>query len=103
MARRWKPSKSAKREFAKKMNEIEEFCADNGIQSSRNGDSYYFSLYGKKYRVSNHSIEASNKGAYHELYGQIREKYHSDKREDDVTYIHASKTRIKGLWIFIMI
>lgn len=55
MSYRWKPSKSAAREFAAKMNEID---------SSLMQDSYYFTIDGQKYRVSNHTVAASNRGAY---------------------------------------
>lgn len=93
--RRFKPSKTVAREFAKKMQEISAFCAKHGIQQSLNGDSYYFVINGQNYRVSNHSIEASNAAAYDELTGeQLRELYHEGGREQDTIYIHASKTRI---------
>ena len=91
---RWKPSKSAAIEFAQKMGEIDAFCNENGISASRSNDSYYFTLNGKNYRVSNHSIEASNAKAYDWKGEQIREKYHDDVRDDETVYIHASKTRI---------
>lgn len=97
MGYKWKPSKTAIREFANTMNEISEFCDANNINQSRNGDSYYFTINDQKYRVSNHSIEASNKGAYSDL-GQTRELYHPDGREDDVIYIHAGKTRIREIY-----
>ena len=58
--RKWHPSKSAKAEFKNKMTEIEDFCNKNGIDRSVRNDSYYFMLNGKNYRVSNHTIEASN-------------------------------------------
>lgn len=91
----WKPSKTAKREFAEKMREIENFCAKNGIRSSLSNDSYYFTVDGINYRISNHSVEASNRGAFDETTGeQKRELYHQDGREDNTVYIHASKTRI---------
>lgn len=45
-------SKSKKREFAQKMNEIDEFCKNNNISKSKSSDSYYFSLNGKQYRIS---------------------------------------------------
>lgn len=96
--RRWKPSRSAAREFAKQMDEIDEFCAKNGINQSRSSDSYYFILNGKEYRVSNHSVEASNRGAFNRCGEQVREKYHADKREEGVIYIHASKTRIIDIY-----
>lgn len=93
-SRRWAPSKTAAREFAQKMREIEEFCAENKISASASSDSYYFELYGRKYRVSNHTIEASNRRAFNADGEQVREKYHEDTRSDEVIYIHASKTRI---------
>ena len=92
---KWKPSKTAAREFARKMDEIADFCESHGIHQSARGDSYYFMIGGVEYRVSNHSIEASNRHAYDEETGeQIRELYHEGGRRDDVVYIHASKTRI---------
>ena len=91
---RWKPSKTAAREFKEKMNAIEEFCSENGIVMSASGDSYYFNIGEQSYRVSNHSIEASNAKAYN-WYGQkVRECYHDSTRDPEVIYIHASKTRI---------
>jgi hypothetical protein len=72
-------SKTDKRNFAIKMAEIEDFVKANGITQSYNGDSYYFTLNGINYRVSNHSPESS--------------PYH-DGREKKTVYIHASKTRI---------
>lgn len=95
---KWKPSKSKAREFAQRMDEIAEFCAKNGIQKSRNGDSYYFRVNGVDYRVSNHTIEASNAKAYNSFGEQVREKYHAEEREADVVYIHASKTRIVEIY-----
>lgn len=94
MGYRWKPSKVKAREFAQQMKEIEEFCGENGIYQSSRGDSYYFTIDGQAYRVSNHTVEASNKGAFNELGEQVREKYHEDGERDDVIYITAGKTRI---------
>lgn len=95
---KWKPSKSAAREFAEKMEDIHEFCRAHGISQSLSGDSYYFSLNGKNYRVSNHTVEASNRRAYNEYGEKIREKYHDDERDPDTVYIHASKLRIKEIY-----
>lgn len=89
---KWKPSKTRIREFAEKMDEIDTFCMEHGISQSKSSDSYYFVIDGQSYRVSNHTIEASNAGAYRDGV-QIREKYHGT-REEDVIYIHASKTRL---------
>ena len=94
---RWKPSKSAAREFAKQMQDIETFCAENGIQQSATGNSYYFIINGKHYRVSNHSVEASNRAAYKDG-EQVRALYHEGGRETDTVYIHASKTRIIDIY-----
>ena len=91
---KWRPSKSKAREFAKQMDDINDFCADNGIQKSLSSDSYYFCLDGIAYRVSNHSIEASNRAAFDDFGQQIREKYHDNGRDPETVYIHASKTRI---------
>jgi hypothetical protein len=77
------------------MDEIADFCRENGIQQSYNGDSYYFKLNGIQYRVSNHSVEASNAAAFDTITGeQRRDVYHRDGRESNTVYIHASKTRI---------
>ena len=95
----WRPSKSKAREFAQKMREIDDFCAENNIQQSSSGDSYYFEINGQKYRVSNHTVAASNRGAYDELTGtNKRELYHPNGEEDDTIYITASKTRIMDIY-----
>ena len=62
-------------------------------------DSYYFTINEQMYRVSNHSIEQSNAGAYNRLTGEkVRELYHEEGRRDDTIYIHASKTRIIDIY-----
>lgn len=95
MYRKWTPSKKAKKEFAEKMKEIDDFCAEHGIHASRTNDSYYFTINGVDYRVSNHSIEASNKAAFNEASGTKRRPlYHNEERNDDTVYIHAGKSRI---------
>lgn len=87
---KWHPSKTAKREFAKKMQEIDNFCAENNITASRTNDSYYFSLNGVDYRVSNHAPE---KSIYRDIFGNEQHYHDSDFRNDTVC-INASKTRI---------
>jgi hypothetical protein len=87
-------SKKAKMEFAQKMEEIDKFCAENGIEQSLSSDSYYFILNGQKYRVSNHTVAQSNRGAFNDIYGQTRELYHPEGERDDTIYITAGKTRI---------
>lgn len=73
---------------------IDDYCASRRIKRSRGGDSYYFTLRGRKYRVSNHSVEASNRGAYNAVEGKVREPYHPGGREKDTVYIHAARGRI---------
>ena len=94
MKRSWKPSKSAARAFAQQMSDIDAFCSEHGIEQSRSSDSYYFAVNGRRYRVSNHSVEASNAAAFDDLGNRVRDFYHEGGRQDEVTYIHASKTRI---------
>lgn len=99
---KWQPSKTAKKAFAVKMAEIESFCCENGIEQSRSGDSYYFQLNGQHYRVSNHSVEASNAASTDELTGEKkRDVYHPNGRESNVFYIHAGKTRIIEIYTAI--
>lgn len=96
--RKWKPNRTAAREFARTMDEITQFCVDNGISASASKDSYYFTINGQKYRVSNHTVAASNAGAVNELGEQVREKYHESGEENDTIYITASKTRIREIY-----
>ena len=94
----WKPSKSAIVEFAKKMEEVNNFCLENNIQTSYNNDSYYFRINNINYRVSNHTVERSNAGAYDACGCKVRELYHPAGREADIIYIYASKTRIIDIY-----
>jgi hypothetical protein len=91
---KFKLNQTKAREFARLMSEIDIFCREHRIIRSYNSSSYYFELNGKKYRVSNHSVEASNARAINQYGEQVRELYHPDGREKDVIYILASKTRI---------
>lgn len=90
-------SKSSKKEFAAKMQEIKEFCDRNEIQYSKDMNSFYFEIDSKQVRVSNHTIKASDKGCFYEnIYTgentKIRDSYHENKKYD--IQITASKTRI---------
>lgn len=92
MFKHYKPSRAKRTQFAQ---EIEDFCTKNDIIASRNNDSYYFTLNDINYRVSNHTIEASNKAAFDIDTGMYkRDLYHETKRKDNTVYIHAGKTRI---------
>ena len=100
---KYHPSAAQKKEFHEKMLEIEAFCEKNGISASFNKDSYYFSIDGQRFRVSNHSMEASNRAAYDEYTGkQWRDLYHDLDREDDVIEILAGKTRIIEIYNDLM-
>lgn len=97
---KWTPNNKEREEFKNKMNEIEKFLDEHrDISASVSRDSFYFVINETCYRVSNHSIEASNKRAYDRNTGeQIREKYHDDERDKETRYIHASKTRIIDIY-----
>lgn len=98
---RWKPSRAKAKEYAEKMDSIQAFCDAHGISYSRTMDSYYFTITGQKYRVSNHTIKASNSKAYRfdELSGQrvkVRDKYHGD--DENLVCFTASKTRLPEIY-----
>ena len=92
--RKWKPSKTACKEFAKTMDEIREFCINNNIHYSLSMDSYYFTLNSIPYRVSNHTVNSSDRGMYNPMtFEKVRESYHANDNPKTV-YITASKTRL---------
>ena len=93
---RFKPSKSAIIEFAKKMDEIDDFCKENNIIQSSTSDSYYFSINSIKFRISNHSIQQSNLKAFNDLGQRIRNDYHNS--DDFYVEILASKTRLIDIY-----
>lgn len=81
------------------MDSVESFLNEHPeISASTNRDSFYFTIDGQKYRVSNHSVEASNSAAYDKFGNQKRASYHPNGRENDTIYIHASKTRIENIF-----
>lgn len=85
------------------MAEIDAFCEEHGISQSSTSDSYYFSIGDERYRVSNHTQEASDRGMFHTdpytgEFIQVRNSYHQKAdgsyeydREHEIT---AGKTRI---------
>ena len=98
MAYRYKPSRAKRAAFAEEMRAIEDFCREHGIDMSGGGDSYYFTVNGQAYRVSNHSVESSNAHAYNWAGEKTRDLYHPGGRREDTIYIHASKTRIREIY-----
>jgi hypothetical protein len=89
---KYKPSKAKAREFAQTMDAIDSFCASHGINHSLTSDSYYFYFNGKSYRVSNHTIEASDKGCFDAMGNKIRDSYHA--ADSDLICYTAGKTRL---------
>jgi hypothetical protein len=93
---KFRPSKQQATEFATKMREIDEFCKQHDIQQSRSGDSYYFTVNGKKCRVSNHTTAKSNDGMWNSYTGELqRDSYHIKGYDLEIT---ASKTRIIDIY-----
>ncbi len=92
--RKWQPSKAAAYEFKEEMEKIEKFCDENHIHYTLNKDSYYFHLNGIDYRVSNHTMDASNNGAFNQFGEQARDFYHTKEDYENTVCILAGKTRI---------
>ena len=83
----------------KKCKKSKIFATKTALSQVKNNDSYYFTLNSTKYRVSNHTIEASNKAAFDIDTGMYkRDLYHKTERKDDTVYIHAGKTRIIDIY-----
>lgn len=90
-------SNTKKRELAIQYDDLNEFLARNKeIQASSSLDSFYFEIDSKKIRVSNHTVSASNRGAYDEFYNQKREEYHSTNQYD--IQITASKFKLPEIY-----
>ena len=90
-------SRTKAKEYAQEMEEVENFCRDNGISTSRSLDSFYFTLNGTKYRVSNHTLQASDRGMRDSLTGEkLRDSYHNN--DDDLVCFTAGKTRIEQVY-----
>ena len=102
MYNKYRPSRTAARKFAQKMQEIDDFCREHGIAQSSTGDSYYFTINGQRYRVSNHTVAQSNRGAYDWTGEKVRNIYHPNGEDDDVIYITASKIRIIDIYSMLV-
>ena len=90
-------SNTKKRELAIQYEELNDFLSNNKeIQASSSLDSFYFEIDGKKIRVSNHTVSASNQGAYDEFMNQKREEYHSTNQYN--IQITASKFRLPEIY-----
>lgn len=100
MGYRYNPSRADARDFAQKMQEIEEFCHEHGISHSFSNDSYYFVIGDVRYRVSNHTTAASDRGMYDDFGNKVRDSYH--EHSNGVVCITASKTRIVEIYTALM-
>ncbi|NCC55729.1 MAG: hypothetical protein EOM11_09680 [Erysipelotrichia bacterium] len=100
MGYKFKPSKQQKAAYANQVASIETFCNEHNIVRSARGDSFYFTVNNINYRVSNHTVDASDKGMYREAFNgeriKVRETYHP--AIDDRVYITAGKTRIEQIY-----
>lgn len=94
MRNNWKPSKAAAQEYAAEIQEIKTFCEAHSIHASRTLDSYYFTIGGIEYRVSNHSIDASDNAAFDEITGEQRRALYHANDDAATVQIRAGKTRI---------
>lgn len=101
----YKFSKTAAKQYAEQMEEIRYFCNKNNINYSNSMDSYYFTINNVDYRVSNHTEEASNNGAYDFKGEQTRSLYHTGNIDNidfnnirEYVSITAGKTRIKEIY-----
>jgi len=85
--------------YDEEMHDIQVFCKKHHIITDKNHNSYYFKLNGQKYRVSNHTIDESNKRAFNRFNGrQFREIYHPEGEDPNVVYIIAGKRKIKRIY-----
>lgn len=95
----WTPSKNDKQNYIAQRQELDKFCKDNNISVSMSGDSYYFTIEGQDYRISNHTIEKSDSGMYRNdpYLGNIkvRDSYHTDR---DTISFTASKLRVPEIY-----
>lgn len=103
----WRPSKAAAREFAERMDEVERFCAEHGISHSASMDSFYFTIGREHYRVSNHTVAASNAGRFGEdpvtgEWVETRARYHEAGEFDHDHEITAGKTRVIDIYNDLM-
>ena len=95
---KWRPSAAQARAFHQAMVEIDDFCSINGIRQSKRCDSYYFTLNGINYRVSNHTMRRSNETARDELGQYVHPVYHSEDDIANTVQIFAGKTRIREIY-----
>ena len=76
--------------------DIDEFCRKNGIRQSKAGDSFYFRIDGKSYRISNHTEQYSNMCSRDLKGRKIRNCYHG--RGSRTTTILAQRSEVKRIY-----
>lgn len=69
---------------------LQEFCAANDIVASTTFISFYFWIGETRYRISNHSPEAS--------WLKSHGKYHGEGRRGDTIYIQAGRRRLMEIY-----
>jgi len=95
-------AKKPKTRNAKEERSLNRFCLANGIKRSKKGVSFYFEIDGKKYRVSDHTIEESKQGQLLKaqmgtvLTGRdiVPNYYHNEEKDEGVIQIDAPKNRL---------
>ena len=105
--RHFVPSAEEKEAFKAAMRELEAYVKAEGISASAGYDSFYFEVDDRSYRVSNHSVEASNRNRCDKCQrehggapcSEVKHCYvfHKGGRDKAVRYIHAGKTRLVGI------
>lgn len=76
--------------------DIDEFCRKNGIRQSKAGDSFYFRIDGKSYRISNHTEQYSNMCSRDLKGRKIRNCYHG--KGSRTTTILAQRSEVKRIY-----
>lgn len=77
--------------------DLNEFCRQNGIRRSKSGDSFYFEIRGKLYRVSNHTQQYSNECSWSLNGKRLRHNYHPKGGDGEVTII-APRSQLKQIY-----
>jgi len=101
MKKRYTPNKAQKERFIEEIKRVEQFLDEHPeIGHSILLDSYYFNINGKNVRVSNHTIDASDRGMYDRNGDKVRDSYHSNCNYD--ICITASKLRLPEIYNDLM-
>ena len=75
---------------------LDDFCRQNGIRQSKSGNSFYFRLNGKSYRVSDHTEQYSNVCSRDLKGRKIRKCYHGKTSRTNT--ILAQRSEVKRIY-----